>query len=225
MTGRERELLNFLGSFLSDPRKSLIEQVLQNRTRHLTVVLENIYQPQNASAVIRTCDCFGIQDLHVIENSHEFKVNPKVVHGSSKWVSLHRYDQHTDNTECCLSHLRDQGYCIVGTSPSSESKSILDLDIQQKTALVFGTEATGLTDLAKEECDMLVTYPMFGFTESLNISVSVSLCLGALVPDLHRSDIPWQLTGTEMDELRLSWYRQSVSRSDILEREFLKKLQ
>jgi len=102
---------------------------------------------------------------------------------------------------------------------------VFELDINEKIALIFGTEATGLSPRAEEMCDEFITYPMFGFTESLNISVSVSLCLGALIPKLHTSNTAWQLTEREKDELRLEWYKKSVSRAEVLEKEFLKKLQ
>jgi tRNA (guanosine-2'-O-)-methyltransferase len=200
-------------------------EVLHNRTRYITVVLEDIYQSQNASAAVRTCDCFGVQDLHIVENRHVYKLNPKVVHGASKWVDMHRYEETVNNTTCCLETLRSAGYRIVGTTPSKIAKSVHDLDIDKPTALVFGTEATGLSEAAVGLCDEMVTYPMYGFTESLNISVSVSLCLSSLISRLRISDVNWHLPEKEKEALRLQWYKNSVQRPDILEREFYKKLQ
>ena len=225
MTVTDDQLLEYFGTFISSERKALIEDVLQNRTRHITVVLEDIYQPQNASAVVRTCDCFGIQDLHIIENKHEYKLNPRVVHGASKWVDIYRYNLKENNTSECFRQLREQGYRIIGTTPSKESMDIHDLTIDEPLALVFGTEATGLSSEAMQSCDALVTFPMHGFTESLNISVSVSLCLSELVRRLHASDIEWSLDKDGRNAVLLNWYRKSVSRPDILERDFIKKLQ
>ncbi len=224
MNREERLLLEYFSGFVSSSRKELMHQVLSDRTRQITVVLEDIYQSQNASAVVRTCDCFGVQDLYIIENHHEFKVNPRVVHGASKWIDIYRFNELENNTVECLSKLKEEGYMIVGTTPLRTAMSIHDIDPLRKPAIIFGTEAKGLSETALDFCDELVTYPMYGFTESLNISVSVSLCLGALIPKLRNSSADWHLTENEKDQLRLSWYRQSVNRYEVLEREFLKKL-
>ncbi|MCA6074606.1 TrmH family RNA methyltransferase [Fulvivirga sedimenti] len=224
MNREDRLLLEYFSGFVSESRKELMDQVLSDRTRQVTVVLEDIYQSQNASAVVRTCDCFGIQDLYIIENRHEYNLNPRVVHGASKWINMYRFNTSENNTSECLTLLKQKGYTIVGTTPDKTAMSIYDLDPEVKPAILFGTEALGLSETAIDLCDQMVTYPMYGFTESLNISVSVSLCLSAVIPALRNSSDSWQLTDAEKDELRLSWYRQSVNRYDILEREFLKKL-
>lgn len=224
MNSADKALKNFLASLVTEERKLLIEQVLDQRTKHLTVVLENIYQPQNASAVMRTCDCFGIQTMYVIENDNEYRINPRVVHGASKWVDLHRYNESSNNTRAGLEDLKQRGYTLLGTVPDQQAMDIRKFDFSTPAALVFGTEAQGLSDEAKEMCDMLVTYPMYGFTESLNISVSASLCLSAAVDGMRKSLISWQLPEEDKEELRLSWYRYSVSRADVLEREFRKRM-
>ncbi len=220
----DSRLLAYMGEFVTGSRKELIEKVLTKRTRMLTVVLEDIYQPQNASAVIRTCDCFGIQDLHVIENNNQFHINPNVVHGASKWVDLYRYSGHGANTEECIRLLREKGYRILATTPDPSAMHVYDYSLDQPAAVLFGTEKTGLTKTAFSMADQAVTIPMFGFTESLNLSVSASLVLSILREKLEESPLSWQLTAEEKDEIRLKWYRHSVSRSDILEREFMKNL-
>ena len=145
MTRRQKEqLLNYLLSFATENKRDLIEKRLQDRTRHITVVMEDIYQSQNASAVLRTSDCFGIQDVHVIENRNSYEINPKVVHGASKWIDIHRYSRKKDNTSECLEYLRSEGYRIIATSPHSQSVSLHELEISQPFALLFGTERRGL---------------------------------------------------------------------------------
>lgn len=192
-----------------------IEEVLSHRTRHLTVVLEDIYHAQNASAVMRTCDCFGIQDLYITQRLHDYEVNPNVVRGASKWVSQYKYEREEESTAKCFSDLKKKNYRIVGTTPSREVASIHELDINEKTAVVFGTELEGLTEYAKEQVDELVHIPMYGFTESFNISVSAALLLQELVSRLKNSNIVWQLTQEEKEELKLEWYSRIVKRSDI----------
>lgn len=218
------KVLDFLSTYVTEHKKGLIDEVLSRRTRHLTFVLEDIYQSQNASAVVRTCDCFGIQDLHVIENKHSFELNPRVVHGASKWVNVYHYQEAENNTMVCFEALRRKGYKIMATSPDKSCLSVHDVDMSEPIALVFGTEITGISEFTKAQADELVTIPMYGFSESLNISVSAAICANILIEKLFRSEINWTLTEDEKNEIKLNWYRTIVSRSEILEKQFLKSL-
>lgn len=217
-------VLNFLSTYVTDHKKALIDEILSHRTRHLTFVLEDIYQSQNASAVVRTCDCFGIQDLHVIEDKHMFELNPKVVRGASKWIDIYNYRGAKNNTASCFEKLRRNGYKILATSPDKGCLSIHDIDMKEPVALVFGTEITGISDYVKTQADELVTIPMHGFSESLNVSVSAAICANVLIEKLFRSEVNWKLTEEEKNRIRLHWYRSVVSRSEILEKQFLKSL-
>lgn len=210
-----KDLVRMLSEYVTPNKQSLIDEVLSQRTRHLTVVLEDIYHAQNASAVMRTCDCFGIQDLYITQKLHDYQVNPNVVRGASKWVTLHKFEREEYSTERCFEDLRNKKYRIVGTTPSREVASIHELDITEKMAVVFGTELGGLTDYAREKVDELVHIPMYGFTESFNISVSAALILQELIARLKRSDIVWQLTEEEKEELKFEWYSRIVKRSDL----------
>ncbi len=212
-----------LEEFITPNKVEVIEQVLSERTRHLTIVLEDIYHAQNASAVMRTCDCFGIQDLYITQRLHDYEVNPNVVRGASKWVSQHKFEREETSTKKCFEELRKKKYRIVGTTPSKDTVSIHELDIKDKTAIVFGTELDGLTDYAKGQVDELVHIPMYGFTESFNISVSAALILQELVSRLKKSDIVWQLTDEEKEELKLEWYSRIVKRSDLHIKNFIKE--
>lgn len=200
-----------------------MKEVLNNRTRHLTVVLEDIYQPHNASAVVRTCDCFGIQEIHIIENRNKYRVNPDVALGSSQWVDLIKYNSSEKNTEECITSLKKKGYRIVATTPHKNDINLEDYNPQQKTALMFGTEADGLSTTALEMADDFVKIPMYGFTESFNISVTAGICLHHLSMKLRQSEIMWKLSEEEKEEIMLQWVREVVKKSDLLEKEFLKK--
>ncbi|MEI6765384.1 MAG: RNA methyltransferase [Bacteroidota bacterium] len=218
------QLYNFLSSFITDERKSRIEEVAANRTRHLCVVLEDIFQSHNASAVLRSCDCFGIQDVHIIENRNPYEVNPEVALGSSKWLDLMRYNTEPDNTPSCIEHLKKQGYRIVATTPHKDDYTIEQLPIDTKIALLFGTEMHGLSKKAIAMADDFVKIPMFGFTESFNISVSAALCLYSLTERMRRSDVPWQLSKQDIETLKLQWARNSVKRVETVEATFFKNL-
>ena len=181
-------------------------QLVTNRTRHITVVLENIYQSHNASAVLRSCDCFGVQDVHVVEDRNPFNPAGDVAVGSSKWVD---YYKHAD-IEAAYAHLRRQGYRIVATLPHERDTMITELPIDQPTALVFGTELTGLSQEAIDHADAYVKIPMYGFTESFNISVCAALSLFYLTEKMRASDIPWQLSDDEQVDLKLCWATQVI---------------
>ena len=208
------ELIEYLAGFMTEARKEKIEQVLSERTRHLTVVLEDIYHPHNASAIIRNCECFGIQDMHVIEKKFIYKPNKDVVRGSLKWVKLHHHRDTDNNTLDCVKELKKNGYKIAATSLQEDTVSLEDLPVDHKLAIVFGTEDNGVSAELLEHADYTVKIPMCGFTQSLNVSVSAALCIQELSNRLKKTDIQWQLTDDEKNELRLDWYKQSVRSPD-----------
>ncbi len=217
----EEGLIQYLAQFITKRRMQLINKVVAVRTRYLTVVLEDIFQPHNASAVLRSCDCFGIQDVHVIENKNQYRLNPDVTLGSDKWLTLYKYNQTDHNTREALTRLKSEGYRIVATSPHEKGASVENFDLHKgKAALVFGTELTGLSDEAISMADEFITIPMVGFTESLNISVTVAIVLYELTKRLKKTDIPWQLTQTEINQLKVQWIKNSIRRSDNIEKFF-----
>lgn len=215
------ELIEFLSTFITDHKKDLMEEVLSRRTNYLTVALEDIYQPHNASAVIRTADCFGIQNVHIIEGRNEYEINPQVVRGSEKWVNIVKHQGSGSNTEQCFKKLRESGYKIVGTTPHISGHELPSYKIDQPIALVFGTEETGLSEYAMAEVDDFIRIPMYGFTESFNLSVSAAICLYQLTSTLYASKLPWQLTVQEKEDIRLNWYKKVVRRSESLIKEHI----
>lgn len=215
------QLYHFLSEYVSDHKKRLFEQVLLKRTRHLTVVLEDIYQPQNASAVMRSCDGMGIQDVHVIENDNEFTVSEGVTIGADKWLTVHNYNQPgTSNTRACYNSLKERGYTLCATSPHEDDVTIDNLPLEQPIALVFGAELKGLSAYALQQADRFVRIPMYGFSESFNISVSAAICLYELRKRLEESELKWQLSEEEKQKLRLEWTRAAVKEPEMLERYF-----
>jgi tRNA (guanosine-2'-O-)-methyltransferase len=219
---KKKRYLSFLESFISENKSMLFDQILPQRSRYLTVVLEDIYQSQNASAVLRTCDCFGVQDVHIIENRNVYSVNDTVALGSSKWLNLIRYNQKKNNTLDCYAKLRSEGYKIIATTPHDDGQLLDDLNLSSKAALVFGTELEGLSSLAIDKADDYVKIPMYGFTESYNISVSVAIILHTLTEKLRKLDLPWQLSEEEMTDIRLLWAGSVIKHPAKYEKEFLK---
>lgn len=222
----QEDFLKFLNKYITENKKNHFERVAKERTRYITVVLEDIFQPHNASAVLRSCDVFGIQDVHIIENKNEYKVNPDVALGSSKWLSLHKYNEGEFNTPACIENLKNRGYRIVATTPHRDDITIHQLDLNRgKIALLFGTEYKGLTDEAISMADEYVMIPMFGFTESLNISVSAAIFLYQLTHRMRSAEIPWQLSREEELSLKIQWANNVVKSPGLLEKQFLKGYQ
>lgn len=204
-----------LEPFITDHKKSLMQSVIQHRTRYLTVALEDIYQPHNASAVLRTADLTGVQDIHIIEQKNAYRVNPDVALGASKWLNLIHYrDPMANNTIICMNALRDAGYRLVATSPHEHGYGLSDLPLDRPIALFFGTEKDGLTDSVLNAVDAHLMIEMVGFTESFNISVSAALCLYRLKERLRVEGHPWKLGEIESRRIYLDWCRGIVRNAD-----------
>ncbi len=220
----KKDILAFLSTYLTDNRRQLFDKIIQYRTRQITVVLEDIYQPHNASAVLRSADLTGIQDIHIIENRNHYEVNPEVAMGSSKWLNLIKYNATEDNTLLAYDALREKGYRIVATTPHAKDRKLDEISLDGKLAIVFGTELKGLSQTAIDNADEYLRIPMYGFTESYNISVSAALTLFTLTEKLRNSDIPWQLSEEEKVDILLEWTRRSIKRSELIEKEYLKRM-
>ena len=220
----DTNLLTYLEGFVTEKRKDLFKKILQDRTRHFTVVLEDIYQQHNASAVIRSCDIFGIQDVHVIENKYSSKVSRHVAKGSQKWLSINRYKSDGDNTKTCLESLKSKGYQIIATTPHNNSCLLEDFDINKKSAFVFGVEAEGVSDYVKQNADGYLKIPMVGFTESLNISVAAAIILQKITSKLRNSNSNWKLSNVEKKTLYFNWIKGTIKNVIKIEEYYQQKL-
>lgn len=206
----DHDLLHYLEGFISEERKERFLEVLAKRTRFLTVAIEDVYQLHNTSAVIRSCDAFGIQDVHVVENRFGKRLDKNIAMGAEQWVDVHRYQTTTQ----CMEALKEKGYQIIATTPHNDSNLLADAKITSKTALFFGTEKEGLSQAVLEQADGFLKVPMVGFSESLNISVSAALIIQQLGDTLRKSNLPWHLTAMEILEKQLDWTKKSIKDID-----------
>lgn len=213
----EKEILAHLQEYLTPRRKSLFEKVLSERTNHLTVVAQDVYQLHNTSAVVRSCDVFGVQNIHVIEEKIPRRIDKEIAMGAQKWVNINRYS----STRDCVKRLKEDGYRIVATSPHDDSVMLEDFDISTPAALFFGTEKDGLSDEILRQADTTIKIPMVGFTESLNISVSAAIILQSLRAKLNNSEIEWRLNAEEREKLRLEWTKKTIKNSEQIIQRFL----
>ncbi|MSP69476.1 MAG: TrmH family RNA methyltransferase [Bacteroidetes bacterium] len=224
MDNYSKELYEYLSKFATEQRMEKFESVIQERTRYLTIVVENVYQPHNASAVLRSAECFGVQDVHIIENSNKYNPSADISLGAHQWLSLTRHGKTENNSLSCIQALKKNGYRIVATTPHKNDCLISEIDLSKgKIALFFGTEIDGLSDTILNEADEFVKIPMYGFTESFNISVSAAISMYELMKRLRESKIEWRLTAAELLALKLDWVKESVKSSDLLEKEFRKQ--
>jgi tRNA (guanosine-2'-O-)-methyltransferase len=217
------ELIEYLSQFVSDHKNELFTEKIAHRTRHVTVVIENLFQEHNTSAVLRTADCFGVQDVHIIQGDHGYKINDDIALGASKWLTIHSYKGNDNNTESCLHELKARGYTIVATTPHRDDTNLEELDISGPVAIVFGTELEGISPTAVAMADKFMKVPMFGFTESLNISVCAGICMHHLSWKLRQMGDTGRLSETERLDILLGWMRNALKHPEQIEQEFYKR--
>ena len=198
--------LEFLENILTENRKERFLNVLKNRTRHFTVAVEDVFQMHNTSAVMRSCEVFGIQELNVIEQRFGKRIDKEIAMGAQKWVDINAFDSITG----CLDNLQSRGYQIIATTPHEDDCLLDDFDISKPSALFFGTERDGLSEEILNRADGFLKIPMVGFTESLNISVSAAIIIQNLMERLRKSNIKWQLSEEEIVEKRLQWAKNTI---------------
>ncbi|ABH01315.1 spoU protein [Borreliella afzelii PKo] len=205
--------IDVLSEFITDGKKARIEEVLSRRTNYLTFVLEDIVQSHNASATIRTGEILGLSDIYVIDKNNKYTLNPDITLGSSQWINLNKYK----NAKFAIDRLKSDGYSIVATSLSEQSVNLENFPINNKMAVFFGTELTGLSSEVLEAADLCIKIPMYGFTQSYNISVAVAIVMYSLLIRLRESGVDYLLNEVEKSNLRLKYYRQVVKNYQIIE--------
>ena len=211
-----QDLLTYLEGFITENRKEGFLRVLKNRTKHFTIAMEDVYQLHNTSAVMRSCEVFGIQELNVIEQKFGKSIDKEIAMGAEKWVDINRFSSIQD----CVTNLKRKGYQIIATTPHNDSCLLHEFDITKPSALFFGTERDGLSEEVMQQADGFLKIPMVGYTESLNISVSAAIIIQDVTNRLRQSDINWQLKDEEVLEKRLDWTRKSIKDIEFIERKF-----
>lgn len=220
----EMAVLAEMYNLITPNKRIMFDRIAADRTKHLTVVLENVYQDHNASAILRSCDCFGIQDLYVIEKNFRYEVKRDIALGAGRWVDLHQYNEGNSPDVECIKDLKKKGYRIVATSPHSQNRTIHDLELEKPIALIFGTERRGISAELLESADEHVKIPMYGFTESLNVSVAAAITLEVIRERLERTHINWRLSESEQTALKLKWSRSILRGGEALEEKIRERI-
>ncbi len=211
--------LKYLETIITENRREKFLNILSQRTRHFTVAIEDVFQLHNASAVMRSCEVFGVQELNVVEEKYGKTIDKEIAMGAQKWVDVERFNTVTT----CIDTLKAKGYRIIATSPHEDSCLMDDFDITQPAALFFGTERLGLSEEVLSRADGFLKIPMCGFAESLNISSSASIILQNLTSRLRKSDVKWQLSEDEVIEKRIDWARKSIKDIDYITQRYMEK--
>ena len=210
------KLLAYLEGYLTESRKEKFSKVLSQRTKHFTVATEDVFQLHNTSAVIRSCDVFGIQEVNIIEERNSKRIDREIAMGAQKWVDLNRFGSVKD----CMADLKLNGYQIVATTPHTNDCELHEFDVTKKSCFFFGRETEGLSEDVLNAADCFLKIPMVGFTESLNISVSAAIILEHVTTKLRATNINWQLTEEEMFEKRLDWIKKTIRSYDEIVQRF-----
>ena len=209
----------YMSQFLTEERVEVLRRTLASRTRYMTILTENTFHPQNASALVRHCEAFGLQDLHTVETRCKFNPNVNIVRGTDKWVDITRHE----STEEAITTLKSAGYRLVATTPHRESCTPETFDVAKGPfCLVFGTEHAGVSDEIIEAADEYLRIPMCGMVESLNVSASAAILIYMLSQRMRLTpSIDWALKEDDAREMLFRWVMSSVKDSErILEREF-----
>lgn len=200
-------LLEAYGHKLTGHRRDLLKRVVEQRTRHFTFVLEDLKDPHNISAVIRTSEVFGFQDVHVISEVNPYRVGRSVLKGSYKWLDIYSYSKRAR----CLQGLKAKGYRIAVASTAPESTSLDLVDLSAPTAFYLGSEVMGNHPDTLAAADVRFRIPQYGLTESMNVSV----CAGVLAANLDaflkaRGRAEFGLAPAERDALLAAFYERSA---------------
>ncbi len=164
----------FVRSTKTEKRLEKISRVVKSRQHSLTVVMENIHDPHNVSAIFRTCDAVGISKVSLVYTIESFpRIGKKSSASAFKWVDKEKYK----SVEDCYAELRNNGYKIFASSLTEKSKNLYELDLTQKTAIVVGNEHRGVSETAAKLADEVFLIPQFGMVQSLNVSVATAVIL------------------------------------------------
>lgn len=203
--------IEYLAEFVTEERFVSLQQRLDGRTEYITICTENTFHPQNASALVRNCEAFGVQKINTVETLCRFRPNVNIVKGSDKWVDIERHRTTAD----AVAALRAQGYRIIVTMPSVNDTTPETFDVEAgRFALVFGTEHAGVTQEVVDCADGFIMIPMCGFVESLNVSASAAILLYNLTRRIKESEnIDWSLGEQRKAQLLYEWLIKTVKDS------------
>jgi tRNA (guanosine-2'-O-)-methyltransferase len=216
-----KAIINYLKEFVSEKRFELFKKIVKERTRYASVLIENVYQSHNASAILRTCEALGFQDVYVFERKNSFSPNEDIALGAEKWLNIYKYSEQKHKFGEVIGLLKQNGYRIIATTLQN-STSLYDFPLEKgKCVFMFGTEISGLTDEAINVADEFIKIPIYGFTDSFNVSVSVGIIMNYVARELRIRNIDYKLSEAEQEEILIKWLVNSIPSGDKILQRFL----
>ncbi|QCX53861.1 RNA methyltransferase [Elizabethkingia sp. JS20170427COW] len=215
---QKKELYEYMRGFLTEERLKKIDSYAEESSDFVLPVMENIYQFRNAAAIVRSVEACGFHKIIALEEENEFNPNARVSKGADTWMQIERLPKNIES----LQKIRDKGYKILAISPEKDAVSLPDYKIEGPIALVFGTEKAGVSQEVINFADETVIIPMYGFTESFNVSVAAGICMYDLKQRLIKSDLEYKLSEEKKIDLKIRWAVNSTRSGEEVLNHFLK---
>ena len=208
-----RKQIEYLAEFMQPERLATLRRAIDSRPKYMTLLAENMFHPQNASALVRHCEAFGVQSMHTVQTLCKFNPNVDIVRGTDKWIDIY----HHRSTAEALAHLKSEGYRIVATTPHRESCTPESFDVTKgKFAIVMGTEKTGISDEVMAAADEFLRIPMCGMVESLNVSACAAIIVYMLSERMRHEVEDWKMTEEEQIRTLHHWLVDTVKDAEAL---------
>jgi tRNA (guanosine-2'-O-)-methyltransferase len=218
-----KEFFDFVKQFLTEDRLNRFFSVINGRIANVQLILEDVYQSHNASAILRTCDAMGIQYINVIEKRNKFNPNKDICLGSDKWVDILPYSGQNGLADC-IKMLKQRNFTVIATSSHlHDAYTPETLPIDNPVALMFGVEREGLSDEALALANKYLYIPMYGFAESLNVSVAAGISLFTITHRIRKENKVLKLTDDEYYKILSKWSLINLTNPEFYINTFLKK--
>ena len=214
-----QKIFQHLQQFLTDERLEKINHFAPESSDFVLPVIEDVFQFRNAAAIVRSVEACGFHKIIAMESEHEFNPNLRVTKGAETWVEVEKLPHNLDS----LREIKNRGYKILAVSPENNATMLSDYDLKEPVALVFGTEAAGVSKEILDFADETLAIPMYGFTQSFNVSVAAAICVYELKQKLLRSNLDYKLSEEKLWEMKVRWAMNSIKSGEQILAKYLRE--
>ena len=214
-----QKIFQHLQQFLTDERLEKINHFAPESSDFVLPVIEDVFQFRNAAAIVRSVEACGFHKIIAMESEHEFNPNLRVTKGAETWVEVEKLPHNLDS----LREIKNRGYKILAVSPENNATMLSDYDLKEPVALVFGTEAAGVSEEILDFADETLAIPMYGFTQSFNVSVAAAICVYELRQKLLRSNLDYKLSAEKLWEMKVRWAMNSIKSGEQILAKYLRE--
>ena len=214
-----QKIFQHLQQFLTDERLEKLNHFAPEGSDFVLPVIEDVFQFRNAAAIVRSVEACGFHKIIAMESEHEFNPNLRVTKGAETWVEVEKLPHNLDS----LREIKNRGYKILAVSPENNATMLSDYDLKEPVALVFGTEAAGVSEEILDFADETLAIPMYGFTQSFNVSVAAAICVYELKQKLLRSNLDYKLSEEKLWEMKVRWAMNSIKSGEQILAKYLRE--